>query len=108
MMKKIGWIGTGVMGVSMCGHLLAKGHHATVFSRTKAKAQPLLDRGNGQRAEHADPDQGEDAGDAEQEGHRQLDPPWRHHAQQLDAGGGPAHALGLPCPRTVVLEAASC
>jgi 3-hydroxyisobutyrate dehydrogenase len=42
---KIGWIGTGVMGVSMCGHLIAKGYPATVFSRTKAKAQPLLDKG---------------------------------------------------------------
>ncbi len=33
------------MGVSMCGHLMAKGYPATVFSRTKAKAQPLLDKG---------------------------------------------------------------
>lgn len=43
--KRIGWIGTGVMGVSMCGHLLAKDCPVTVFSRTKAKAQPLLDKG---------------------------------------------------------------
>jgi 3-hydroxyisobutyrate dehydrogenase len=42
---KIGWIGTGVMGRSMCGHLLAKGFAATVFNRTKAKAQGLLDQG---------------------------------------------------------------
>ncbi|MCG3146978.1 MAG: 2-hydroxy-3-oxopropionate reductase [Verrucomicrobiae bacterium] len=42
---KIGWIGTGVMGVSMSGHLLAAGNVVTVYSRTKAKAQPLLDRG---------------------------------------------------------------
>jgi 3-hydroxyisobutyrate dehydrogenase len=42
---QIGWIGTGVMGQSMCGHLLAAGHAATVTTRTKAKAQPLLDRG---------------------------------------------------------------
>jgi len=42
---KIGWIGTGVMGVSMSGHLLAAGNSVTIFSRTKAKAQPLLDRG---------------------------------------------------------------
>ncbi|MEI6083737.1 MAG: NAD(P)-dependent oxidoreductase [Verrucomicrobiota bacterium] len=39
---KLGWIGTGVMGVSMCGHL---GPGVTIFSRTKTKAQPLLDRG---------------------------------------------------------------
>jgi 3-hydroxyisobutyrate dehydrogenase len=42
---RIGWIGTGVMGVSMCGHLLTKGHVVTVFNRTKARALPLLDKG---------------------------------------------------------------
>ena len=41
----IGWIGTGVMGISMCGHLIKKGYTATVHSRTKEKAQPLLDKG---------------------------------------------------------------
>ena len=42
---RVGWIGTGVMGASMCGHILDAGYPATVFSRTKEKAQPLLDRG---------------------------------------------------------------
>ncbi|MEZ6059215.1 MAG: NAD(P)-dependent oxidoreductase [Planctomycetaceae bacterium] len=42
---RIGWIGTGVMGSSMCGHLIKAGFSATVYSRTKAKAQPLLDSG---------------------------------------------------------------
>jgi len=42
---RIGWIGTGVMGISMCGHLMAKGHPTTIYSRTKARAQPLLDKG---------------------------------------------------------------
>ena len=42
---RIGWIGTGVMGASMCGHLLAAGFSATVFNRTRAKAQRLLDQG---------------------------------------------------------------
>ena len=42
---RIGWIGTGVMGLSMCGHLIAKGYPATIYSRTKSKAQSLLDRG---------------------------------------------------------------
>ncbi len=42
---RIGWIGTGVMGASMCGHLMTAGYRVTVHSRTKAKAQPLLDRG---------------------------------------------------------------
>ena len=41
----IGWIGTGVMGVSMCGHLRQAGYPVTLYSRTRAKAQPLLDRG---------------------------------------------------------------
>lgn len=42
---KIGWIGTGVMGASMCGHLIDAGFSATVYTRTKQKAQPLLDKG---------------------------------------------------------------
>jgi len=41
----IGWIGAGVMGSSMCGHLLTAGYRVTIHSRTKSKAQPLLDRG---------------------------------------------------------------
>lgn len=42
---RIGWIGTGVMGSSMCGHLIAKGFAATVYNRSKDKAQGLLDKG---------------------------------------------------------------
>lgn len=42
---RLGWIGTGVMGQSMCGHLLAKGFAVTVFSRTKAKAEGLIGKG---------------------------------------------------------------
>jgi len=42
---RIGWIGTGVMGSSMCGHLLSAGFAATVYNRTKAKAQKLLAQG---------------------------------------------------------------
>jgi 3-hydroxyisobutyrate dehydrogenase len=42
---RVGWIGTGVMGVSMCGHVLAGGHDVTVTTRTRERAQPLLDRG---------------------------------------------------------------
>ena len=33
------------MGSSMCGHLLTAGFRVTVHSRTRSKAQPLLDRG---------------------------------------------------------------
>jgi len=42
---RIGWIGTGIMGASMCGHLMAAGHLATIFTRTRARAEPLLARG---------------------------------------------------------------
>jgi 3-hydroxyisobutyrate dehydrogenase len=42
---RVGWIGTGVMGSSMCGHLIAAGYHATVYNRTRSKAKPLVDRG---------------------------------------------------------------
>jgi len=48
---RIGWIGAGVMGSAMCGHLLQAGYRITVHSRTRSKAQPLLDRG-AQWAEH--------------------------------------------------------
>ncbi len=44
-MTKIGWVGTGVMGASMCGHLMTRGFETTVFNRSRAKAQPLLDQG---------------------------------------------------------------
>lgn len=44
-MLRIGWIGSGVMGLSMAGHLLKAGHPVTVYNRTKAKAQALLDAG---------------------------------------------------------------
>lgn len=41
----VGWVGTGVMGAAMCGHVLDAGYPVTVNTRTKAKAQGLLDRG---------------------------------------------------------------
>ena len=47
---RLGWIGTGVMGRSMCGHLIDRGFATTVYSRTKAKAEPLLAK----RAQWAD------------------------------------------------------
>ncbi len=43
--KTIGWIGTGVMGGAMCGHLLAAGHTVSVFSRTREKATDLVQKG---------------------------------------------------------------
>ena len=42
---KIGWIGTGVMGASMCGHLIDAGFSATVNTRSKEKAASLLEKG---------------------------------------------------------------
>jgi 3-hydroxyisobutyrate dehydrogenase and related beta-hydroxyacid dehydrogenases len=42
---RIGWIGTGVMGLSMCGHLLAAGHPAIVYNRTREKTDPLVAKG---------------------------------------------------------------
>ena len=42
---RVGWIGTGVMGAAMCGHLLDAGHPTTVYTRTAARAAALLARG---------------------------------------------------------------
>ena len=42
---RVGWIGTGVMGTSMCAHLLDAGHDVAVTSRTRAKTDPLVARG---------------------------------------------------------------
>ncbi len=42
---KIGWIGTGVMGASMAGHLLHAGHRLTIYTRTQSKARALIDGG---------------------------------------------------------------
>lgn len=44
-MKKIGWIGTGVMGNAMCGHLLSNGYEVHVFNRTRARAENLVSAG---------------------------------------------------------------
>jgi 3-hydroxyisobutyrate dehydrogenase len=42
---KIGWIGTGVMGKSMCEHLIDVDYDVSVFNRTKEKASELLEKG---------------------------------------------------------------
>jgi 3-hydroxyisobutyrate dehydrogenase len=41
----IGWIGTGVMGASMAGHLLNAGYELSVFNRTRERANALVDGG---------------------------------------------------------------
>ncbi|XP_002987766.2 probable 3-hydroxyisobutyrate dehydrogenase-like 1, mitochondrial [Selaginella moellendorffii] len=42
---RIGWIGTGVMGRWMCGHILDAGYALTVYNRTPSKAQDLCGPG---------------------------------------------------------------
>src|SRR4051794_36333891 len=42
---RLGWIGTGVMGANMSGHLLDKGFDVTVYNRTRKRAEPLLAKG---------------------------------------------------------------
>ncbi|HIA18036.1 MAG: NAD(P)-dependent oxidoreductase [Pirellulaceae bacterium] len=42
---RIGWIGTGVMGSSMCGHLMTAGFSATVYNRSREKADELVAQG---------------------------------------------------------------
>jgi 3-hydroxyisobutyrate dehydrogenase len=41
----IGFVGAGVMGKSMAGHVLAAGYKLNLFTRTKSKAEALLDKG---------------------------------------------------------------
>lgn len=43
--KRIGWIGTGVMGKSMCKHLITSGCTAFVYNRSAEKAKELTDLG---------------------------------------------------------------
>jgi 3-hydroxyisobutyrate dehydrogenase len=44
-LSHIAFIGTGVMGSSMAGHLLDAGFSLSVYNRTKDKALPLIERG---------------------------------------------------------------
>lgn len=41
----IGFIGTGVMGKSMAGHILSNGYQVLVYTRTKEKAADLFEQG---------------------------------------------------------------
>ncbi|WP_046180154.1 NAD(P)-dependent oxidoreductase [Domibacillus tundrae] len=45
MSRTVGFIGTGVMGKSMAGHLMYAGYPVIVYNRTKAKAEDLLAAG---------------------------------------------------------------
>jgi 3-hydroxyisobutyrate dehydrogenase-like beta-hydroxyacid dehydrogenase len=49
-MAKVAFLGLGVMGFPMAGHLAAKGHDVTVWNRTAAKAEAWVARHTGRRA----------------------------------------------------------
>lgn len=42
---KVGFIGTGVMGISMASHIVEAGFDVSIFTRTKSKAEPILSNG---------------------------------------------------------------
>lgn len=42
---RVGFIGLGIMGQSMAGHILAAGHPVNVFNRSKSRADALVSRG---------------------------------------------------------------
>ena len=44
-MTRIGFLGTGVMGVGMARQLIAAGHDLSVFNRTVEKTRPLVEQG---------------------------------------------------------------
>ena len=50
-MAKVAFLGLGVMGYPMAGHLQAAGHEVTVYNRTSAKAQAWVDQHGGAMAE---------------------------------------------------------
>lgn len=49
-MAKVAFLGLGVMGFPMAGHLAARGHEVTVYNRTPAKAQAWTERHRGTAA----------------------------------------------------------
>lgn len=44
-LRKVAFIGTGIMGATIAGHLMDAGYDLTVYNRTRQKAEPLLARG---------------------------------------------------------------
>jgi 3-hydroxyisobutyrate dehydrogenase len=57
---KIGWIGTGVMGSPMAGHLLDRGHDVSVYNRTRSRTDALVEAGAVWRDSPADVADGAD------------------------------------------------
>ncbi len=50
-MTKTAFLGLGVMGFPMAGHLAAKGHDVTVYNRTSAKSDQWVQKYNGAQAQ---------------------------------------------------------
>ena len=50
MSAKVAFIGLGVMGFPMAGHLKAKGYDVTVYNRTASKAQAWVEKHGGKSA----------------------------------------------------------
>ncbi|MEH6462413.1 MAG: NAD(P)-dependent oxidoreductase [Shewanella psychromarinicola] len=50
-MAKVAFIGLGVMGYPMAGHLVKQGHDLTVYNRTASKAQQWVEQHGGRRAD---------------------------------------------------------
>ena len=49
-MAKVAFLGLGVMGYPMAGHIAAAGHQVTVFNRTAAKAEKWVAEHGGAHA----------------------------------------------------------
>ena len=43
--RKVSFIGTGIMGAPIAGHLMDAGYELTVYTRSRDKAKGLIDRG---------------------------------------------------------------
>lgn len=50
----LAWIGTGIMGLPMAGHLLAAGYPLAIHTRSPGRARPLVERGARQAASPAE------------------------------------------------------
>ena len=50
MSKKLAFLGLGVMGYPMAGHLQKAGHHVTVYNRTGARAAKWVEQYGGKSA----------------------------------------------------------
>ena len=49
-MSKVAFVGLGVMGYPMAGHLAAGGHEGTVYNRSEAKAEAWVAQHGGSHA----------------------------------------------------------